>query len=131
MAEHGSGEVFLFDGFRFDRQAGGLFRLDQTGAATPVALGARALDLLAVLIKRKGELVSKDEIMTIVWPGRAVEEANLNVQIGKLRHVLDRDRSQGSCIQTVTGYGYRFIADVTPVAHAWAAKPKKKNPSRP
>jgi DNA-binding winged helix-turn-helix (wHTH) protein len=35
------------------------------------------------------QLVSKDAIMAAVWPGRVVEEANLNVQISKLRHILD------------------------------------------
>ena len=49
-----------------------------------------------------------------MWSGRAVEEANLNVQISKLRHILDQGRPQGSCIQTLTGYGYRFVADVKP-----------------
>ena len=34
---------------------------------------------------------------------------NLNVQISKLRHILDEGRAQGSCIQTITGYGYRFV----------------------
>lgn len=108
-------DVFLFDGFRFDRQAGGLFRLDQAGIAAPVALGSRALDLLALLLRRRGELVSKDEIMAEIWSGRAVEEANLNVQISKLRHILDRDRPEGSCIQTITGYGYRFIGEVNSI----------------
>ena len=115
MGGLGAGELLLLEGFRFDRCAGGLFRLDRTGIATPVALGSRALDLLALLVRRKGELVSKDEIMAVVWPGKVVEEANLNVQISKLRHILDHNRAQGSCIQTVTGYGYRFTADVTPV----------------
>jgi TolB-like protein/DNA-binding winged helix-turn-helix (wHTH) protein len=108
-------DIFFFDGFRFDRQAGGLFRLDQAGIATPIALGSRALDLLGLLVRRTGEPVSKDDIMTVVWSGRAVEEANLNVQISKLRHILDQDRPRGSCIQTITGYGYRFIAEVTPI----------------
>jgi DNA-binding winged helix-turn-helix (wHTH) protein len=68
--------------------------------STPVALGSRALDLRGMLVERKGELVSKDAIMEAVWPGRVVEEANLNVQISKLRHILDRNRELGSCIHT-------------------------------
>jgi DNA-binding winged helix-turn-helix (wHTH) protein len=95
MGGLGAGELLLFEGFRFDRCAGGLFRLDQTGIATPVALGSGALDLLALLVRRKGELVSKDEIMAVVWPGKVVEEANLNVQISKLRHILDHNRAKG------------------------------------
>jgi DNA-binding winged helix-turn-helix (wHTH) protein len=111
-------DLLLFDGFRFDRQAGGLFRVDESGSTSMVPLGSRALDLLALLARRSGDTVTKEEIMTAVWPGRAVEEANLNVQVSKLRHVLDQDRPYGSCIQTVTGYGYRFMADVTPISRA-------------
>jgi DNA-binding response OmpR family regulator len=89
-----SAESILFESFRLDRRGGCLFRLDQGGAATPVALGSRALDLLWLLVERKGELVSKDAIMKAVWPGRVVEEANLNVQISKLRHILDQNRQR-------------------------------------
>jgi TolB-like protein len=113
----GSADVLFFEGLRLDRRGGCLFRLDQTGMAVPVALGPRALDLLRLLIERKGELVSKDAIMAAVWPGRVVEEANLNVQISKLRHILDRNPDAGSCIQTVSGRGYRFVA---PVRHSAA-----------
>src|SRR5215813_8839564 len=114
----GSADILEFEGFRLDRRAGSLYRLDQAGIATPIALGARTLDLLAFLVSRRGELVSKDEILTAVWPGRVVEEANLNVQISKLRHILDHDRPQGSCIQTVIGYGYRFTGEVVPAEPA-------------
>src|SRR5271169_5278637 len=115
MDKLGSLDIVLFEGFRLDYRAGGLFRLDHAGSATPVPLGSRALDLLALLVGRKGELVSKDELMAAVWPGRVVEEANLNVQISKLRHILDANRPQGSCIQTVTGYGYRLTAELTSI----------------
>jgi DNA-binding winged helix-turn-helix (wHTH) protein len=113
MDRDGSSDGVLFEDFRLDRRGGVLFRLDQGGVATPVALGSRALNLLGLLVDRKGELVSKDAIMEAVWPGRAVEEANLNVQISKLRHILDQNREHGSsCIQTIPGRGYRFIAPV-------------------
>src|SRR5262249_52867092 len=108
----GSADTFLFEDFRLDCRGGCLFRLGQGGVATPVLLGSRALDLLGLLVERRGELVSKDAIMTAVWPGRVVEEANLNVQISKLRRILDRNRDQGSCIQTIPGRGYCFVASV-------------------
>ena len=105
-----SSETFLFESFRFD-QRGALFRRD--GAAeVPVAVGSRALDILAVLVARPGEVVSKEEIAAAVWPGRLVEDSNLTVQIAALRRVLDCGRPQGSCIQTITGRGYRFVAPV-------------------
>src|SRR5271165_3802979 len=107
-----SSDVFVFADFRFDRAGGGLFRRDDHGAFAPVTIGSRALDLLAVLIERRGDAVSKEEIMAAVWPKMAVEEANLFVQISALRAILDREQSGQSCIQTVTGRGYRFIAPV-------------------
>jgi TolB-like protein/Flp pilus assembly protein TadD len=124
MDRLGSSDSILFEGFSLDRRGGCLFRLDQGGVAAPVALGLRALHLLSLLVERKGELVSKDAIMEAVWPGRVVEEANLNVQISKLRHVLDQNRDEGSCIQTVPGRGYCFVAPVTqPDADAHSAIP--------
>jgi adenylate cyclase len=107
----GSADILLFDGFRLDR--GGLHRLDRDGNATPAPLGSRALDLLRLLVERHGELISKDEIMQAVWPQTVVEENNLTVQISALRRILDRDRVDGGCIQTVPGRGYRFVAPVT------------------
>src|SRR5215469_15479730 len=118
----GSAEVLRFEEFRLDRRAGCLYRVDRAGIATPIALGSRTLDLLALLVSRRGELVSKDELLAAVWPGRVVEEANLNVQISKLRHILDHDRPQGSCIQTVVGYGYRFTGEVVPAEPAAPTK---------
>ena len=117
MGGLGSSDILHFEGFRLDRGAGCLCRVDHAGIATPIALGSRTLDLLALLVSRRGELVTKDEILAAVWPGRVVEEANLNVQMSKLRHILDHNRPQGSsCIQTVVGYGYRFTGAVVPAA---------------
>ena len=112
MEAVGSG-IFEFERFRLDRRGGGLFCADTQGAFVPVAIGSRALDVLSVLVQRHGDLVSKDEIMTAVWPGIAVADSNLPIQILALRRVLDHDRGGGSCIQTVAGRGYRFVAPVT------------------
>jgi DNA-binding winged helix-turn-helix (wHTH) protein len=125
-------DILLFDGFRFDRRCGGcLFRLDEAGVAEPVPLRGRGLALLGLLIERHGELVPKDEIMKLVWPGRVVEEANLNVQIGNLRRILDENREHGSCIQTITGHGYRFVAPVTPDTGALIPAPSDGGPLSP
>jgi TolB-like protein len=124
MELSGSADRILLEGFRLDRRGGCLFRVDQRGVMAPVALGLRAINLLSLLVERRGELVSKDAIMEAVWPGRVVEEANLNVQIAKLRHILDRDRNYGSCIQTIPGRGYCFVGAVRrPDAEASAARP--------
>ena len=110
-------DTFLFEGFRLDRR--GLFRRHENAAATPIEIGSRALDVLRVLLERPGDLLSRNEIMATAWPGTVVENNNLNVQISTLRRLLDQHSAQGSCIRTVPGRGYRFVALVTRVdAHA-------------
>ena len=111
-------DISLFEGFRLDRRGGVLFRRDQQGVFTPIAIGRRALDILGVLVERPGDLVSRDDIIEAVWPGTTVEDSNLNVQIAALRRLLDDGRAEGSCIQTVSGRGYRFVAPVTRVKPA-------------
>jgi TolB-like protein len=108
-----STDIFLFGRFRLDRR--GLFRRDEGAALAPVAVGSRALDVLAVLLERPGDLLTRDEIMIAAWPGTVVQDNNLTVQISTLRRLLDQNGEQRSCIQTVAGRGYRFIAPVTRV----------------
>ena len=77
----------------------------------PVSLGARAFDLLVALVSRQGHLVTKNELLTLVWPGLVVEENNLQVQISALRKLLGT-----SALATIPGRGYRFELPVEPVA---------------
>src|SRR5260221_9646408 len=104
--------VFVFRKYRLDRGGGGLFREDADGGLVQVALGSRALDILTLLLERRGDLLTKEEIFAAVWPRTVVEDSNLTVQIAALRRVLDQGRAAGSCIQTVSGHGYRFVAEV-------------------
>ena len=76
-----------------------------------VGLGSRAFDILLILLKARGELVTKDELLSRVWPDTVVEENNLVVQISALRKALGEDRG---FIRTVSGRGYRFVAEVHP-----------------
>ncbi|HXC15344.1 MAG TPA: winged helix-turn-helix domain-containing protein [Stellaceae bacterium] len=105
-------ETLLFKRFRLDRSGGRLLKQDENGAWCPVTIGSRALDILAALAERQGALVSRDEIMAAAWPGVTVEDNNLAVQIAALRRVLDRDRGDDSCIQTIPGRGYRLAVPV-------------------
>jgi predicted ATPase/DNA-binding winged helix-turn-helix (wHTH) protein len=79
---------------------------------TPVRLGARALDLLQILIERQGELVSKSDLMRFAWPDTFVHESNLKVNIAALRRALPQERTELPYIVTVSGRGYRFAAPV-------------------
>ncbi len=105
--------IYLFESFALDRGGGGLFRVAASGLHPPVAIGWRALDVLSVLVEQQGDLISREKIMQAVWPGIAVEEGNLTVQIAALGRILDEGRSDGSCIQTIPGRGYRFVPNVS------------------
>src|SRR5216683_2580774 len=82
-----------------------------------IELGTRALDLLLVLLEADGSLVTKDELMSRVWPGIVVAEENLKVHICALRKALGEDRDY---IRTEFGRGYRFTAAVRSTV-AWSA----------
>jgi adenylate cyclase len=88
----------LFGPYQLDRNRRCLFR---DGVAIP--LRPRALDVLVALAMANGETMSKDSLLRCVWPGRAVEENNLQVHISALRKVLG-----DAWIITVPGYGYRL-----------------------
>jgi predicted ATPase/DNA-binding winged helix-turn-helix (wHTH) protein len=75
-------------------------------AGTPVTLGGRAFDLLIALVERAGELVSRNELIDRVWPGRIVEENNLSVQVNALRKAIG-----GEWLKTVPGRGYRLAIE--------------------
>jgi adenylate cyclase len=108
-----SGGSLLFGDCRLDRRLRTLFRRDETGEWAPVAISQRALEILAVLLRSPGDLVSKTTLMEAVWPEAAVEANNLTVHIASLRRALDAGRSGDSCIQTVPGRGYRFVLRVS------------------
>lgn len=77
----------------------------------PVPLGGRAFELLLALAQRPGQLVTRNELIERVWPGRVVEENNLSVQVTALRKALG-----GDWLVTVPGRGYRFVAPLVPAA---------------
>ena len=105
------GSRFAFGPFVLDAGAGTLLRSD-----VPVAVGYRALKLLAALVGRPGEILAKAELMDAAWPGLVVEEGNLTVQIAQVRKLLgpagDGGKGGGEWIATVPRVGYRFIGAV-------------------
>jgi TolB-like protein len=76
----------------------------------PLALGARALDLLLALVSHAGQVVPKSQLMDLVWPDVVVEENNLSVQISALRKQLG-----AKAVVTVAGRGYQLGLPVRPL----------------
>ncbi len=77
-----------------------------------VAIGQRGALLLGALLKNPGAVITKAELMDAAWPGTAVEESNLSVQIASLRKHLGSSPDGGEWIATVPRVGYRFVGDI-------------------
>ena len=97
--------ITTFGGFSFDSDRDLLMR---DGEA--VSVSHKALLLLKALVGAAGRPVSKQELMDLAWPGLAVEENNLSVQIAGLRKVLGEAPGGGSWILTIPRGGYRFVS---------------------
>ncbi|MHC8367478.1 ATP-binding protein [Pseudomonas sp. ZT5P21] len=78
----------------------------------PLRMGGRALDILQVLVQRAGTVVSKDELIALVWPTSVVEEINLRVHIAALRRALGDGQDGRRYIVNIPQRGYSFIAAV-------------------
>ena len=104
-----SDDQISFGEFRLDLKGQGLSR---DGKSIP--LGSRALDILGVLASARGDVVTKDQLMERVWPGRVVEENNIPVHISALRKALDDCNPNQSHVVTVPGRGYRLVGLLTP-----------------
>jgi predicted ATPase/DNA-binding winged helix-turn-helix (wHTH) protein len=78
----------------------------------PIRLGSRALTILTTLVERRGELVTRDELMAAAWPKLFVHESNLKVNMANLRRSLGDTQKEPTYVATVVGRGYRFVAPV-------------------
>ena len=83
----------------------------------PLPVGSRALEILIVLLERRGELVSKQELMARVWPNIFVEPANLTVHMSALRRALRDGQNGHRFIINIPGRGYCFVGSVDVSGH--------------
>ena len=83
-----------------------------TREGVPVALGARALDILVALASRQNQVIGKQELLARVWPDVTVEETSLRFQIASLRRALGDGVEGARYIATLAGRGYCFVAPV-------------------
>src|SRR5215470_10698507 len=86
-----------------------------TRGGVPVALGARALDILIALISAPNEVVSKKDLLSRVWPDVTVEEGSLRFHMASLRKALGDGKDGASYIKTLAGRGYCFVAPISRV----------------
>ena len=79
----------------------------------PVPVNQKGVRLLAALLRAPGEAITKTALMDAAWPGTAVEESNLSVQIAALRKLIGAANDGGEWIATVPRVGYRFSGAVS------------------
>ena len=108
-------EEISFGRFRLD------WRRELLHNGKPVRLHRHALGILCALAEAKGEVVSKDELMALLWPDRIVEEGNLHVHVSALRKSLGEHGEGHSFVVTIPGRGYR-LADLTGLRSAQPAE---------
>ncbi|HET7220481.1 MAG TPA: AAA family ATPase, partial [Vicinamibacterales bacterium] len=108
-----------FPPFSFDAHQRTLWR-----GATPVSITPKAAALLACLLARPGSWVSKDAILSEVWPDAHVQPENIKVLVRELRRALGDSPRAPRFIASVHGFGYEFVARVTEAATPHARTPR-------
>ena len=118
-AERASNPVrfYEFDRFRIDTKRHLLMR-----DGGPIAIKAKALDTLVLLVQHAGRLLEKEELMNRLWPDTAVEEANLTQNIFEVRKALGEVPGEQRFIATVARRGYRFVAEVRAIGDEASAR---------
>jgi TolB-like protein/DNA-binding winged helix-turn-helix (wHTH) protein/Tfp pilus assembly protein PilF len=116
-----SKEIYEFLQFRLEVSERRLIRKGRV-----VRLPDKAFDTLCVLVRRHGQLVTKEELMSSVWPETIVEENNLDQKISALRGVLgEGGKGKEKFIETVRGHGYRFLAEVEVIRDVPSTRDRK------
>jgi Tol biopolymer transport system component/DNA-binding winged helix-turn-helix (wHTH) protein len=120
-----NGVSYQFGEFRLDATQRVVFR-----AGRPVALAPKVIETLLALVERSGTLVTKDELMTRLWPDTFVEESNLTQNVFQLRKVLGDGQDGKHFIETVPRRGYRFMGEVKtlvePEGSEWILASRKR-----
>lgn len=101
---------YEFGPFRIDAGERQLLRHGQIVPLTP-----KVFDVLLALVQHNGRILSKDEVIRLVWPDTTVEEGNLSRNISTLRCALGERPREGRYIETIPWRGYRFVAAVRQV----------------
>ncbi|CAN5466505.1 hypothetical protein BH23ACT3_BH23ACT3_09640 [soil metagenome] len=104
--------VFLFEACELD-----LARVVLRRDGQEVRVEPQVFDLLCCLLRRRGEVVRKEELLDEVWGDRFVSESALTTRMKSLRRAVGDDGSRQGVIRTVHGKGYEFVAEVRVVDH--------------
>lgn len=121
MASLRENKIYEFEEFRLDAAHLLLYHKNEEVSITP-----RAIETLLALLERRGEVVSKDELMKAVWVDTIVEESNLSQYLHLLRKTLGKRRDGKPFIETLKRRGYRFNGDVAVSENSNHFSPQKR-----
>ena len=107
MLEEKQAQFYDFGPFRLDETARVVLRENEV-----VPLTVKAFEILAHLVRHRGQVVSKEVLIKHVWPDCFVEENNLSQNISALRRALADDPENPKYIETIPRRGYRFVGPV-------------------
>src|SRR5216684_7262251 len=98
-----------------------LARRELRARGVPVPIGGRAFEIVEVLVRSAGEIVTKSDLMGRVWPGAIVEDNTLQFHISAIRKALGPDRGM---LKTASGRGYRLLG-------AWTFRQERTSSAEP
>lgn len=114
--------IYRFDDFRLEIDKLMLYRSE-----LPTSLPPRAVEILAVLVKNRGEIISKDALIDAVWHDSVVEESNLTQHLYLIRKTLAARQGGKPYIETLRKRGYRFDCDTFDVETARPFEPAEES----
>lgn len=112
-------EAYEFGEFRLDV---GERTLERRAGRVRIEVAEKAFQTLVHLVRHGGALVTKDALLSTVWPGVIVEDGNVGKVVHAVRRALGDRRGRWTYIETVPKHGYRFVAAVTSIGHAAVAR---------
>jgi pimeloyl-ACP methyl ester carboxylesterase/DNA-binding winged helix-turn-helix (wHTH) protein len=110
-------KIYAFERFRLDAGKRLLFAGNEI-----VSLRPKAFDTLLALVENRGSVISKEDLMRLLWADEFVEENNLAQHIHAIRKSLGARIDGGKYVETIPKRGYRFVADVAVLEDQWPAK---------
>ena len=98
---------FLFEDYVLD-----LDRRELTRGSKAIAIGPQVFDLLVYLIQNREHVVSKDNLLDVVWSGRIVSESTLTSHINAVRKAIGDNGEEQRLVRTIARKGFRFVGEV-------------------
>ena len=103
--------VLAFDDYRLDIE-----RRELRRGVECIDLHPKALDLLIFLVQNRDRVVTKDDLLRVVWGGRIVSESAITTRINAVRRAVGDDGATQRLVRTFNRKGVRFIGDVTEIS---------------